>query len=197
MSGLPQQLDLLEQYRGLVVLGCVKYDKEQVQVITQLTRLQRELNGYAPPALASHYLHHSNVKEAGEDARPWWAPVGTSESAVDEDVTPDQGALHGGNSYHKLRAFSSPVRQAPARASWQTCAAMPTQFKARKHYSEVVLEVYRAVCEETRLRMTSVYSAASSAAEESICMMARACCSRALAMGSWEADSGFLDATHL
>ena len=35
-SGLPQQLDLLERYRGLVALGRVTYDEEQVRVIAQV-----------------------------------------------------------------------------------------------------------------------------------------------------------------
>lgn len=32
-AGLPQPSDLLEQYRGLVALGKLKYDPEQVRVI--------------------------------------------------------------------------------------------------------------------------------------------------------------------
>lgn len=32
-TGLPQPSDLLEQYRGLVALGKLKYDPEQVRVI--------------------------------------------------------------------------------------------------------------------------------------------------------------------
>lgn len=43
---------------------------------------------------------------------------------------------------------------------------MPTPYKARKHYSELVLEVYRAVWEETRVRMAGVHSAAPSLSEE-------------------------------
>lgn len=42
---------------------------------------------------------------------------------------------------------------------------MPTSYKARKHYSELVLEVYRAVWEETRVRMASIHSADPSASE--------------------------------
>ena len=36
VSGLPQQLDLLERYRGLVVMGRVTYAEEQVRVIAQV-----------------------------------------------------------------------------------------------------------------------------------------------------------------
>lgn len=36
VSGLPQQLDLLERYRGLVVLGRLSYAEEQIRVIFQV-----------------------------------------------------------------------------------------------------------------------------------------------------------------
>lgn len=36
MSNLPQQVDLLERYRGLVALGRIKYDENQVRVIMQV-----------------------------------------------------------------------------------------------------------------------------------------------------------------
>lgn len=35
-------------------------------------------------------------------------------------------------------------------------SAIPTPYKARKHYNEIVLEMYRAVWEETRHRMAAV-----------------------------------------
>ncbi|KAH9892647.1 AFG1-like ATPase-domain-containing protein, partial [Cubamyces lactineus] len=44
-------------------------------------------------------------------------------------------------------------------------ATLPTPFKARKHYNELVLEIYRAVWEETRRRMATLY--ASNASPES------------------------------
>lgn len=36
--------------------------------------------------------------------------------------------------------------------------SFPTPFKARKHYNELVLEVYRAVWEETKIRMSAGYA---------------------------------------
>lgn len=39
VSGLPQQTDLLEQYRGLVALGKLMYDPEQVRVIIHVRKL--------------------------------------------------------------------------------------------------------------------------------------------------------------
>jgi hypothetical protein len=35
-SALPQPVDLLETYRGLVSVGKIKYDEEQVRVIMQV-----------------------------------------------------------------------------------------------------------------------------------------------------------------
>lgn len=34
---------------------------------------------------------------------------------------------------------------------------MPTRYKARKHYNQLVLEIYRGVWEETQRRMSSLY----------------------------------------
>lgn len=36
-SNLPQTVDLLERYRGLVTLGTIKYDEEQVRVVMQVS----------------------------------------------------------------------------------------------------------------------------------------------------------------
>lgn len=115
VSGLPQQLDLLERYRGLVALGRVSYDEEQVRVIAQvrlphsigvchlvsmrlvkLRRLQRKLDGYAPPALASRYLQHSisTDRESNGGMQPWWKPTETFGSTIDsESDVPPEGAL--------------------------------------------------------------------------------------------------------
>ena len=37
-------------------------------------------------------------------------------------------------------------------------STLPTPFKARKHYNELVLEIYRAVWEETRRRMVAMHA---------------------------------------
>ena len=37
-------------------------------------------------------------------------------------------------------------------------SGLPTPYKARKHYSELVLEIYRAVWEETQLRMAAEHA---------------------------------------
>ncbi|KAI8992957.1 AFG1-like ATPase-domain-containing protein [Trametes punicea] len=37
-------------------------------------------------------------------------------------------------------------------------STLPTPYKARKHYNELVLEIYRAVWEETRGRMSAIYA---------------------------------------
>ena len=60
----------------------------------KLRRLQKELDGYAPPALASRYLHHSSPTDR-EDMQPWWKPAVTPESTSgsEANASPDQGAL--------------------------------------------------------------------------------------------------------
>ncbi|TFY80899.1 hypothetical protein EWM64_g3117 [Hericium alpestre] len=72
-SGLPQPTDLLEQYRGLVALGKLQYDEDQIRVIMQLRRLRKDLADYAPPALPSHYhkaLPSEKTNESSEET--WW-----------------------------------------------------------------------------------------------------------------------------
>lgn len=46
-------------------------------------------------------------------------------------------------------------------------STVPTPHKARKHYNELVLEIYRAVWEETRRRMTALYASKPSEEHES------------------------------
>ncbi|KAI0946330.1 hypothetical protein AcV7_010336 [Taiwanofungus camphoratus] len=69
-------MDLLERYRGLVALGKIKYDEEQIRVVMQLRRLQKDLDGYAPPALSSRYLQsmEDQAVRAEAESRPWWPP---------------------------------------------------------------------------------------------------------------------------
>ena len=96
--GLPAQIDLLDRYRGLVALGRIKEDDEQIRVIMkvsqyrqfshartvrayaggiQLRRLHKELEGYAPPAVLARHLNQTHaVSAAGsesDESGPWWA----------------------------------------------------------------------------------------------------------------------------
>ncbi|CCL98666.1 uncharacterized protein FIBRA_00668 [Fibroporia radiculosa] len=93
MSQLPQHVDLLERYRGLVALGRIKYDEGQVRAIMQLRRLQRELDGYAPPALTSRYLTVGSNARNTEDSssRPWWN-IGL-DNGLSTHATPEHQAL--------------------------------------------------------------------------------------------------------
>lgn len=43
---------------------------------------------------------------------------------------------------------------------WLAC--LPTPYKCRKHYNQLILEIYRAVWEETQRRMTSIQPSSSS-----------------------------------
>ncbi|OCH93788.1 hypothetical protein OBBRIDRAFT_771044 [Obba rivulosa] len=159
-----QHVDLLERYRGLVTLGKIQYDEEQIRVIMQLRRLQKELETYAPPALSTHHLAARrgpvpHVK-AEQDERPWWQP---SEEPHTSDH--DSGSLVRVRTHaEEIADLNTPkgllVTGPPGSGKsflidlW--FSAIPTPHKARKHYSQIVLEIYRAVWEETRRRMATV-----------------------------------------
>ncbi|KAH9858488.1 AFG1-like ATPase-domain-containing protein [Lenzites betulinus] len=166
-TNLPAQIDLLERYRGLIALGRVKKDEEQIRVIMQLRRLHTELEGYAPPAVLARHLNqkHSvssrSLYPEDEDLGPWWAatePVQQSGSS--------HGLIRVRTHAEEIESLTTPkgllITGPPGSGKsfivdlW--LSTVPTPFKARKHYSELVLEIYRAVWEETRRRMAVLYA---------------------------------------
>ncbi|TFY72585.1 hypothetical protein EVG20_g396 [Dentipellis fragilis] len=190
VSGLPQQTDLLEQYRALVALGRIQHDDAQVRVIMQLRGLRRELDGYAPPALVARHLDARSAPGTETEtpgAEPWWKP---SERENEDDAAtdaPSHALTRVLTHAEELAALTTPkVNLPPHLRSRRRCtypctpppqgllitgppgagktflidlwlASMPTPHKARKHYSELVLEIYRAVWEETQRRMAALH----------------------------------------
>jgi hypothetical protein len=56
-SNLPQNTDLLERYRGLVAVGQIEYDEEQVRVVMEV--LSSRENAYKH-ALISYLISYAN-----------------------------------------------------------------------------------------------------------------------------------------
>ncbi|KAG0707092.1 AFG1-like ATPase-domain-containing protein [Suillus ampliporus] len=177
-TNLPQQTDLLEKYRSQVALGKIRYDEEQVRVVMRLRKLQRDLNGYAPPALASTLLraprgtHHASPESAGEVIAPWW-----TYSDEERSVSAAPYALIRIKSLaDELESLNTPKRITDIPAGFQGLlltgppgsgksflvdlwySSLPTPYKTRKHYSQLVLELYRAVWEETQRRMAKLHT---------------------------------------
>ncbi|KAI0663446.1 AFG1-like ATPase-domain-containing protein [Cubamyces menziesii] len=167
--GLPAQIDLLDRYRGLVALGRIKEDDEQIRVIMKLRRLHKELEGYAPPAVLARHLNQTHaVSAAGsesDESGPWWA--------ASEPIQPPEtsrGLIRVRTHAEEIDALTTPkgllITGPPGSGKsflidlW--FSTLPTPFKARKHYNELVLEIYRAVWEETRRRMATLYASNSS-----------------------------------
>ncbi|GLB37031.1 putative AFG1-like ATPase [Lyophyllum shimeji] len=160
-SGLPVQVDLLERYRAHVALGTIEYDEEQVRVVMQLRRLERELRGYVPPSVVSGLLRRSDSTRdrPSKDFTPWWTYSPEEEPDVDS-----KALVRMKSNAEELASLETPeglLLTGPPGAGksflvdmWY--AALPTRFKARKHYSQLVLEIYRAVWEETQRRMAAV-----------------------------------------
>ncbi|KAG1751352.1 AFG1-like ATPase-domain-containing protein [Suillus paluster] len=166
-TNLPQQIDLLEKYRSQVALGKIRYDEEQVRVVMRLRKLQRDLRGYAPPALTSTLLraprgtYHASPETAGE-AAPWW-----TYSDDERSVPPAPRALIRIKSLaDELESLNTPkgllLTGPPGSGKsflidlWYS--SLPTPYKTRKHYSQLVLELYRAVWEETQRRVAQLHT---------------------------------------
>ncbi|KAG6917320.1 hypothetical protein DXG01_002978 [Tephrocybe rancida] len=156
---LPAQIDLLERYRGLVALGEIDYDKDQVRVVMKLRRLQRELVGYTPPSIVSGLLRrHEGTSRTSRDTTPWWT-YSSSEPSVDTKAMVRMKGYA-----EELASLDTPkglLLTGPPGAGKSFLidmwfSALPTRFKARKHYNQLVLEIYRAVWEETQRRMTAM-----------------------------------------
>lgn len=163
-SLLPQQTDLLERYQALVCSGRVTRDDEQIQVVMALRRLQKNLEGYAPQQHASTLLRmsHSKADSSGVTSEsPWWV---ASKGDLEQASRPGSDALvRLKSTMEELASLDTPkgliLTGSPGSGKsflidlW--FSGMPTPFKARKHYNQLVLEMYRGVWEETQLRMAS------------------------------------------
>ena len=130
---------------------------------TQLRKLQRDLSGYAPPALTLR-ASPGTSPDTGRDA-PWRAysdeersvsPVPRSlivKSLVDEMDTPKVPFWFVPGI---VREFPSPPGDVVDWPCWFIdlwYSSLPTPYKTRKHYSQLVLELYHAVWEETQRRI--------------------------------------------
>ncbi|KAL5507233.1 hypothetical protein ACEPAH_6689 [Sanghuangporus vaninii] len=178
---LPQQTDLLDVYRGLVATGRIRYDEDQIRIVMQLRRLSNTLRDYAPPAFVSEYYQPSrassdeSVRAVGKheyeydrDAAdpPWYAPSpakSTSEERSYADVKSLVRLRSQAEALAELRTPKGLLLTGPPGCGksflvdlW--VSTLPTPFKTRKHYSELVLEIYRGVWEETRRRKTVLYA---------------------------------------
>ncbi|KAF7376475.1 Lactation elevated protein 1 [Mycena sanguinolenta] len=150
---LPQQTELLEIYRGMVSAGKIQYDEDQIRVIMQLRTLQKELVGYSPAMVAPHLL------DSPETSSAWWTNNSSSESdALDVN---SRNLISLRNHAEELVELNTPkgllLTGPPGSGKsflvdlWLSC--IPTPYKARKHYNQLVLEIYRGVWEETQRRM--------------------------------------------
>ncbi|KAL1760545.1 AFG1-like ATPase-domain-containing protein [Schizophyllum commune] len=163
--GLPANSDLLDRYKGLVALGHIKQDEEQLRVVMQLRRLSKELEGYSPPAISAALLQRSSYSatkssskddtESESETMPWW------KHSDDEGHISERAVATRKSHAEELAALTTPkgllLIGTPGSGKsflvdlWLDTLSTP--YKSRKHYSLLVLEIYRGVWEETQRRM--------------------------------------------
>ncbi|KAI0690281.1 AFG1-like ATPase-domain-containing protein [Cerioporus squamosus] len=171
-TNLPANVDLLERYRGLFALGRIKEDEEQIRVVMQLRKLHREIEGYAPPAVQARHLNATHTVTSSSstgDSTPWWS-ADSDDPVVSQSET-IRGLVRVRTHAEEIEALTTPkgllVTGPPGSGKsflidlW--FSTLPTPYKARKHYNELVLEIYRAVWEETRRRMAAMHASSAPA----------------------------------
>lgn len=146
----------------MVTLGAITYHEDQIRIVMQLRNLQRELVDYAPPALSARLLQPSNLgnsvpKLSADTEIPWWK-YSPDEEAVEKEV---RAIVTHKSHAEEIASLTTPkgllLTGPPGSGKsflidmWYS--TLPTPFKARKHYNQLVLEIYRSVWEETQRRM--------------------------------------------
>ncbi|EKM54629.1 uncharacterized protein PHACADRAFT_29830 [Phanerochaete carnosa HHB-10118-sp] len=141
-------------------------------------KLHKELADYAPPALTSHYLDARPSKTAHDETDPWWSSVASDHLSAAINT---KALVHVRNHAEDLVQLTTPkvpccrpravldaenikglLLTGPPGSGKSLLVdlwfnSLPTRYKARKHYSQLVLEIYRAVWIETQRRMASSY----------------------------------------
>ncbi|KAJ7680692.1 AFG1-like ATPase-domain-containing protein [Mycena polygramma] len=152
-SSTLEHVDLLERYREMVATGKIKHDEDQIRVVMQLRRLQKELVDHSPAMVAPHFLDNPATSSA------WWADDALPAA---ESPNADSCALVSLKTRaDELAELDTPkgllLTGPPGSGKsflvdlWLSC--IPTPYKTRKHYDQLVLEIYRGVWEETQRRM--------------------------------------------
>ncbi|CAE6396986.1 unnamed protein product [Rhizoctonia solani] len=151
-----QPTDLLALYRGLVTRGDIKYDEEQVRAVMRLRRLSKSLEDYVPNLVSGHV-----VPAITPPGVSWWTPHHqlTGENSIPPS-TDSKALLRRHDARQVMEELPFPkgliLIAPPGRGKtflldlW--FSSLPTKHKVRKHYSTLVLEMYRAVWEETQHR---------------------------------------------
>ncbi|KAF9478803.1 hypothetical protein BDN70DRAFT_906536 [Pholiota conissans] len=134
----------------------------------KLRRLQRDLHEYAPPALFASLLK-SRDSQGSDLEKPWWL---FSDGELTLDKSGKALVTIRGHA-EELAALDTPkglLLTGPPGSGKSFLVdlwfqSVPTPYKARKHYNQLVLEIYRGIWEKTRRRMNTIYETSKSVAD--------------------------------
>ncbi|EJU03352.1 hypothetical protein DACRYDRAFT_88299 [Dacryopinax primogenitus] len=151
-----QSTDLLDVYRSLVAQGVIQSHDEQIRVIMELRQLRKDLEDYVP-SLSLLPRDEMVPPESKNNEEPWWTVKPGEPTNVSTDTRSISRIQTHAEALANLDTPRGILLIGPAGTGKSFLMqlfydSLPTAYKSRKHYSHLVLEIYRGVWGESKRR---------------------------------------------